>query len=284
MLSILIPTYNCNIVALVKELNLQATNCNINFEILAYDDASETHYSNQNNSISNLKNTEYKILKKNTGRSSIRNLLAKKAKYNNLLFVDAGTFPKSKKFIANYLKQPTDGVICGGMINTDKPPKRPFKLRWIYTKKREVNTMCSSNFLIKKDLITAHPFDESLNEYGYEDVLFFNTLINNKKRVTIVKNEVIHINDDDTNSFIDKTERAMENLSKLEEENKLKVDASKILKKFYTLKKFNLTKITAITFKILKTPILKNLNSLYPSLLLFDFYRLGYFCLIKNKK
>ena len=41
MLSILIPTYNYNIEALVAELHAQSTACDIDFEILCYDDGSK---------------------------------------------------------------------------------------------------------------------------------------------------------------------------------------------------------------------------------------------------
>ncbi|MEL0456919.1 glycosyltransferase family A protein [Flavobacteriaceae bacterium SZ-1-7] len=284
MLSILIPTYNYNIVSLVKELHKQAEDCNIDFEILVYDDASEIYYSDKNSIISQLKNTSYTILKQNVGRSIIRNLLAKNAKNGLLLFVDAGTFPKSKDFIKIYLNHTTNSVICGGMTNTEKPPQTPFKLRWIYTKEREANTLCSSNFLIKKELMLQYPFDESLNKYGYEDVLFFNNLIDNSIEVELIKNQVIHFDDDDAATYIKNTEYAIENLVILEKSKKLQVSSSKILKYHNILNKLGLSTSVAALFKLSKKIILKNLNSSRPSLLVFDFYRLGYFCNIKNEE
>ena len=40
MLSILIPTYNYDVEALVTELHAQSTACGVDFEILCYDDGS----------------------------------------------------------------------------------------------------------------------------------------------------------------------------------------------------------------------------------------------------
>ena len=69
MLSILIPTYNYNIEALVTELHAQATACDIDFEILCYDDGSTNlDLIASNKSINLLKNTSYKVLKSNIGK------------------------------------------------------------------------------------------------------------------------------------------------------------------------------------------------------------------------
>ena len=78
MLSILIPTFNYDITALVVEVHKQSKSCNIVFEILVFDDASTDLEVRKNNaSINTLENTSYTILKSNIGRSAIRNKLAK---------------------------------------------------------------------------------------------------------------------------------------------------------------------------------------------------------------
>ena len=78
MLSILIPTYNYNVEALVSELHAQTTACDIEFEILCYDDGSTNlELIEENKSIELLTHTTYKVLDVNIGRSAIRNLLVK---------------------------------------------------------------------------------------------------------------------------------------------------------------------------------------------------------------
>ncbi|PKQ43550.1 glycosyltransferase family 2 protein [Confluentibacter flavum] len=284
MISILIPTYNYNVVPLVSELHDQCLKCAIEFEILVYDDGSKSQINSFNNTINNIQNCTFKELPNNIGRSSIRNLLAKDAKYNLLLFIDSGTFPKEKNFIEKYIAIKNEKVICGGMTYLKKIPKKPYKLRWVYTKKRERKTLCSSNFLIKKKIFKGYPFDESIKSYGYEDVLFFNTLKRNQIQICFFKNQVVHNSDDDANTFLKKTEYAIENLSHLVEQGKLTKEDSKVFKYSFYIEKLNLVRLATLVFKILKKPIVLNLNSNYPFLLLYDMYRIGYLCQLKTKK
>ena len=134
MLSILIPTYNYNIIPLVKALHNQCNSCKIKFEILAYDDGSRSKLNSKNNEINTLGFSTFKALPQNIGRSAIRNLLAKNAQYKTLLFVDAGTFPKHDNFIENYLNYKNEQVVSGGMTHREPAPETPYRLRWLYTK------------------------------------------------------------------------------------------------------------------------------------------------------
>lgn len=292
MISVLIPTYNYNIVNLVKEIHKQVLKCNIAFEILVYDDGSKSYLNEQNKSINLIDNSTFKELDFNIGRSAIRNLLGKDAKYESLLFIDSGTFPQKKDFIKNYIKVINKGVITGGMTFLKSPPNKPYKLRWIYTKKREhynnksksKSVIHSSNFLIQKKIFCINPFDKSIKKYGCEDVIFFDQLIKNGVNIHFIDNPVIHDADEDANTFINKTEYAIENLIKLIEEKKILKNRYEVSSLYYSLKKMQLDKIVSNVFKLFK-PILKsNFNSSYPSILLYDFYRLGYFCLLKTKK
>jgi len=283
MLSILIPTYHYNAYPLAKELFQQALKCNINFEILVYDDASKSKLNIENKTINNLYHCTFKELPNNIGRSSIRNLLGTKALYDNLLFVDAGTYPKEKEFIKDYIKYLNTKVVIGGMVSKIKSPKKPFKLRWLYTNKREHKTLCSSNFFIDKHTFLSYPFDESLKKYGYEDVLFFETLNKNNIKCKQIKNPVIHEADDGANAFIKKTEYAIENLIQLLNQGKLDRSQNKTSKVFERLCKLKLNTFIAYLFKLSKSMLKKNFNSNYPSLFLFDLYKLGYFCLLKTK-
>ena len=55
MLSILIPVYNYNVVPLVLELHKQCLECEIDFEILCQDDASNSELNEENEIINGLK-------------------------------------------------------------------------------------------------------------------------------------------------------------------------------------------------------------------------------------
>jgi hypothetical protein len=285
MLSILIPTFHCNVYSLAKELAKQTASTGIDFEIICIDDGSKSVLNKSNYRINKIKYCVFKELQNNVGRSSIRNLLAKEAKYDNLLFIDAGNFPESENFVKKYIDKINNyTVISGGMFPLKKSPKKPYKLRWLYTKLRERKNLCSSNFLIKKDIILKIPFDETLKGYGYEDVLFFNQLIKNNISILKIKNPVIHNADDDANTFIAKIEMAITNLMSLLNNNKFDKNISSLSKKFYLLKNIGLTKPVAFIFNFIKPLLKKNFNSSNPSIFLFDFYRLGYMCLINQKK
>ncbi len=293
MLSILIPVYNYNVLPLASELVKQCSSCGIIFEILSLDDASQ-EFTAENEKINQLKNASYSILEKNIGRSAIRNLLAQKALYENLLFLDADTIPVSDNFISNYILEIKNKIVFGGLLYENKKPSQGQLLRWIYGKEREAlilsernknpsNTALVSNLLIKKEILLRFPFDENLTKYGYEDLLFFAVLQSNQIEITHIENPVFHLNLERSNLFLSKTRTALENLAFLESSNKISKQESKIIRSFDRLKKLKLISLFNFVFKKLERKIERNLLSDKPSLFLFDIYKLGYYCFLKTK-
>ena len=104
MLSILIPTYNYNAFPLVEELQNQAIEAGIAFEIIILDDGSTDEISlNENLKINTLENCSFEKNETNIGRAKNLNKLATKSQYDWLLFMDCDTFPKSKNCITTYI-------------------------------------------------------------------------------------------------------------------------------------------------------------------------------------
>ena len=104
-LSILIPCFNWNVYQLISNL---ATQCQKEYnpdcyEIICVEDGSTCLF--ENNKITQLKNVQHQVLKNNIGRASIRNLLAKKAKFEWLLFIDCDSKIIKQDFIKNYKTQ-----------------------------------------------------------------------------------------------------------------------------------------------------------------------------------
>lgn len=285
MLSILIPTYNYNINPLVEELYHQANACDIKFEIIVADDASTVTAYNPEE-LSKFENFKLIKLQNNIGRSAVRNLLANRAQYNNILFVDAGTFPNSKNFLNKYLTFLGNDVTIGGMTYNIYRPQTLYVLRWLYTKKRESNTRAniytSANFLTKKSIIFSNPFDEKIKTYGYEDLLFFKLLELNGISPKFINNPVRHDCNEDPKTFIKKTEEALKNLKKLSLQHTELFNDNRIIKFHKRLKILHLDTIFCRFFSLTKVMLLKNLHSSYPSLFIFDLYKLGYFCKIKQ--
>ena len=132
MLSILIPSYNYNALSLVSEIHNQAKRTEIPFEIICLDDASTNLFS-ENEKINHLANCNYEMLKQNIGRSKIRNLLAHKAQYDWLLFLDVDVFPKDEDFIDRYVPFLNDEIkiVNGGILYQSKKPEKSKVLRWV---------------------------------------------------------------------------------------------------------------------------------------------------------
>jgi glycosyltransferase involved in cell wall biosynthesis len=293
MLSILIPVYNYNVLPLASELIKQCSSCGITFEILFLDDASQ-EFTIENERINLFENASYSILEKNIGRSAIRNLLANKAVYENLLFLDADTMPVYDNFIAKYIATIKNSIVFGGLLYEKKKPSREQLLRWIYGKEREAlslsernknpsNTALVSNLLIKKEILLRFPFDENLTKYGYEDLLFFAVLKSNEIEIKHIQNPVFHLNLENSNLFLSKTKTALENLFFLSSSNKVSKNESKIIDSFELLKKLKLSSFFYFIFKKSERKIELNLLSDKPSLFLFDIYKLGYYCFLKTK-
>lgn len=295
MLSILIPVYNYNVFRLVENVHNQALECNIVFEIICLDDGS-TLFLAENENINQLKNSRFSILDKNIGRSAIRNLLARRATYQNLLFLDADTIPVQKDFLSTYIAQINNDekVVYGGILYENTQPSKNKLLRWFYGKKREALTtsernknpyisFLTLNFLIKKSIFKKVNFNENIPNLRHEDTLFSYQLMQSKMEVIHIENPVYHLGLEDSKTFLKKSEESVIGLKNLVDSNLMSSNYVKLSHYFLLLKKYGFQSLTAFCFKTLKPFFIKQLLSKKPSLFLFDLYRLGYYCTLKSK-
>ncbi len=153
MLSILIPTYNYDCTLLVKDLHKQAIECKIPFEIIVAEDGS-TKFTSENQQITTLTYCKHIVLQQNIGRAAIRNFLAKKAIFENLLFIDCDSKIVSNDYIETYIKH-FGKIVLGGRIY-NKPSSKNHTLLPKYgarekiEKEQEGEIFTSPNFLIPK--------------------------------------------------------------------------------------------------------------------------------------
>ncbi|WP_395049865.1 glycosyltransferase family 2 protein [Flavobacterium sp.] len=294
MISILIPIYNYDTFPLVSELYKQCLECKINFEILCQDDASN-QFLNENQNINSIENCNFSRNNSNLGRGKNINFLAEKAKFEWLLIMDCDTFPTENDFIRNYISQINEDekVVYGGIEYQKEKPANDRLLRWIYgnareslsAEKRNTNpngNALTSNILIYKNVFVCNKFDESITKYGYEDLVFLSDL---KKKGVLVKhidNPTYHLGLETSKQFLDKTKTALKNLKLITKSNPLDSSESKILRIYRFLKRFYLVGFITFLFKKTERKIEQNLLSQNQSLLLFDLYKLGYFCSLKN--
>jgi len=297
MLSVLIPTYNYLVVSLVKSLHQQLLKQNIPFEIISFDNGSESKLNIKNEKINKINFCKFISLNKNGGRSKIRNLLAQNAKYDWLLFLDADVLPVSEKFIKNYLetaKTNNQKVVYGGLKYDDIKPSKDKLLRWVYGKNREEIPLktrnlkpnqhfSSANFLINKTVFNKIKFDEGLTKYGHEDTLFAIDLKNKNIAINQIDNPVFHLGLDVNKIFIKKTKKAIENLLYLQKKQKIKSNEMKLLKSFKNLNKIKLNSVISFFYKKYSKKMEFNLNSNKPSLFIYDIYKIGYLCSIYKK-
>jgi glycosyltransferase involved in cell wall biosynthesis len=294
MLSILIPVYNYNITSLVSELQKQAKETFADFEIIVMEDGSN-EYLKENKEIEKLENCFYEVCNKNIGRSAIRNRLADKAKYEHLLFMDCDAEVHSPYFIEKYEAFCREEcVVIGGTAYDAEESNPEFSLRLKYGRMREArpanergkNNFATFNFLISKSIFNKVRFDETLKEYGHEDMLFGHELKRLNYEFIQIENPLIHKGLDNNEIFLKKTESATANLLRLYHSGKYLYlpETSKLLSHYLLVKKLHLTKIAAFKFNIFKNALKKQLTGKNPSLLLFDIYKLLYICKLSTLK
>lgn len=298
MLSILIPTYNYNITKLVHELNDQLVTLRVDFEILCYDDASTNReLVEKNKTLNTLKKINYKILQKNIGRSAIRNLLAKDAKFDWLIFLDADVYPKDKNFIKNYITHISKKhqIVYGGILYQENKPKHNELLRWIYGKKREAISyqqrnkniylsFLTLNFVVHKNVFKEVSFNEDIPNLRHEDTLFSYELMKNNMSIKHINNPTYHLGIENSHLFLKKSEESLDVLNLFLEKKLLPPNYTKITRIFVKLKALKCNYVFSILYKGFKKSMKKQLLSKTPSIYLFDFYRLSYFCYINLKK
>lgn len=290
MLSILIPIYAYDPTALVETLHAQGKKLEIPFEILVYDDGSQSEQNQKNEKLNRLKQVTFKALEKNLGRSAIRNLLAKNAQYEYLLFIDGDSEIINENFLQVYVENIgfSTQVIYGGKEHSDLYAHKE-RLRWKYGKYREDKTAAErqkslyrhtifNNTLIKKELFEQIGFNEELTRYGHEDSLLAYELEKRKISVLHIENPIIHAGIDTNEVFLKKTKAGLENLKKLCQQELLDPKHIRLTEFYLKLKKVGLDQVMGKLYPVLYQPMEKNLLSKNPSLRVFTIYRLMYFC------
>lgn len=277
--TILIPVYQFYVVPLVKQLVQMADALTEDYEIIVIDDASDDIFKQKNAVLNDIKQVEYIENKQNIGRSKIRNLLFSKAKYASCIILDCDVLIAKDTFLVNYLKNLTDqNVVVGGHIYLKKPPKDKQKyFHWYYGQKSEVipfeqriknayQSFMTNSFAINKALFNKIRFDENITEYGHEDTLFGIALAQHEIAILHINNPVVHIGLETETIFLQKQEKAIQNLAKLyqqEQYHKLLFENVKLLRFYEAFKESKwLNVIIYLIENFSKLPILSRIGAL----------------------
>jgi glycosyltransferase involved in cell wall biosynthesis len=294
-ISLLIPVYNYDIVALVHSMKSAFGKVPEFIEILIGDDGSSPEYKDKYHS---LEENGVRVISsdKNIGRSAIRNRLAMEAAGDYLLFIDADTMipGTAEAFISKYIAPVSSSrVVCGGIIYPDSPPGDPDKLlRWKYGKWKEQKKasdrnkhphagFSTFNVLIEKAVFSKIRFNEELKQYGHEDTLLSYQLKNAGIGVLHIDNGLIHEGLESNKDFLDKTKFGVENLSMLYDKvtnKKVFSETVTMLRSYRKLSFLRVTLILAAIFIRYRDRMEIRLESGKMSLYLFVFYRMSMFC------
>ncbi|GHC61384.1 glycosyltransferase family A protein [Ulvibacter litoralis] len=294
MLSILIPTYNYNVSALVNALHSQLEGISTPIEIIVLDDGSSS-FIKEHEALNALRSTRFIISENNEGRTATRNKLAKLASYNWLLFLDADVLPLRQSFLKAYIasaENTTAAVIFGGISYEAEKPSKAQLFRWHYGRHREAKPVSEREkapyFIISQNLcIQKETFLKANNIQGNYyglDNYFSNQLERMQVEVKHIDNPVIHLGLETTKTFITKALKAVETTVILEEKGVMDVDARPLQKSYLKLKKFGLAGIFTTVMTPFKGMMERNFESSKPNLFWFDIYRLAYYTDLKRKK
>lgn len=286
MISILIPVYNQNVVPLVKDLKDQCEALDIQYQIMVFDDLSDEDTRKTNTELGHEFGVNYLELSENLGRARIRNRLARMARYKHLLFIDGDSGIKKNNYIQNYLDQIDHAeIVYGGRIyQPKKPTDSQLVLHWKYGRSREALPLKkrlldpylnfqSNNFMISAWLFGKLKFDEGVEGYGYEDLLFAEKIKSVDAGILHIDNPVIHLGLEPASKLIDKTKNAIRNLAKLNKTGEL-LDTR--LTKFYKkMEGYGVKNMLVKYYNSNQQSILKNLESNSPSILKFSLLKLA---------
>jgi glycosyltransferase involved in cell wall biosynthesis len=287
-LSILIPTHNYDCSRLVYDLETQLSDDD---EIIVGNDCStDKSIVAKLNEIGNSGKSRLYTPSENQhplGRAAIRNALAREAKGEWLLFIDADAEVRSKTFIDDYLAAANNApVICGGTGNLPECPSPECRLRYDYEVEAEKRLtverrqrfpyaqLTTFNFLIRRDIFLSIEFDEKIREYGYEDTCFGFELKEREITIHHIDNKLTHLGIETSDVYLSKIETALRSLAKLELEQCRQIRLSAFAMK---LERYCLLGLVRCVFRLTKTQLRANLLGKHPNQKLFTFYKLGYY-------
>ncbi len=286
----------------------------LGFEIIFADDGSADATARQRNAIiAQLPYCQYIERPKNVGRSAIRNFLAHTAHYSHLIFLDGDVAIKRGNFVQTYLAHRNDADVIIGTLHfsrmqvacdtaediightkrakeetkkTTEPVLYDDNLKYRYeqqflakhpVKKRMQQPYASfrtTNFMVRRDLLLAYPFDETFHEYGYEDTLFGKQLKEHGATLIHLDNAATIADYEDNATFVAKTEESLRTLAAHAHQLQ---GYSTLLHTANKLKCLHLLPLIAFVFELFKGLLHKNLCSNSPSVFLFNVYKLGYY-------
>ena len=285
LFSIIIPAFNAE-TRLWKLLDSIRRQTFRDYEIIVADDGStDEAVLRQNRTINALPCCRLLERGMNSGRAVIRNVLANEARYPWLLFIDSDMTVCRTDFIERYISTVGD-VVYGGLVirhTTRQNLRARYELSWAseHTLERRrqspYHDFHTANFMIRRDLMLTHPFDERFSRYGYEDVLLGKTLQMNAIGIEHIDNPLSFEIFESNAAFVSKTEEGLQTLYSFRHELR---GYSRMID--FTEQHPVVSVLIRCWHHIAKKWERRHLCSNAPTLCVFTLYRLGYFLSLKR--
>lgn len=290
MFSIIIPVFNYDCTVLVKELIHSCSLTTVEYEIIIGNDCStEPHIVEGLEKLNELPHCRVVNEPRNIGKAYMLFHLAEQAAYPYLILIDSDARLYRDDFIERYLKAAIGhDVVSGHVVIRKDALRKDNKLRYKYEmaasgertleyrQRYPYKNLCTINLLIKRSVFLATPFPKQCYQYGYEDTMLGIDLQRMGIKILHIDNPLIHDNIDTDESFLAKTHKALNVLTGLEPVYQKHIRISRTA---LALRRYGLLwtiKLWHRIFGHLEERLLK----VYPSIFLFNIYKLGYFSLI----
>lgn len=286
-LSILIPVFNHAVEPLVQELQAQLDDWPGPVEIRLLDDGSFEKYRLLNRALAALPGIIYDELPANVGRSTARNQLAARARYQWLLLLDNDGRLPDAQFLKRYATARHRAPVVEGGVSyaLTPPPEAAFQLRYRYATAREArpaavrnqapySQLMLNNVLIRADIYHRFPLNEQLRHYGHEDTQLGWNLRQAAVPVLRLDNPVRHDEGlDPADVFLEKSHHAVRNLVQLYRAHGVGTD-SQLLRLALRLRRLRLAIPVRAVLAAAAPRLRRNLLSADPDLRQFDLLRL----------
>lgn len=292
MLSILIPVFNYDCSQLVTTLARQGEKLGAlglaNYEIILADDCSTDPQTIKKNlaACAGCKSCRYLAQNERQGRARNRNAAIRVATGNWLIIVDSDALPPDELFLRRYLDARDKAPVLVGGLLTPRSAALGCELRHRYELRADRHRtlprrqaqpyarFSTFNFMVQREVMQQTLFCSELTEYGYEDTLLGWQFQQQGIAIAHIANPLIHNGINSNREFLKNTESAMRNLCRLPilHSSVGPARAARHLQRLHLKKPF------FALFCLFHRAIRHNLLGRYPSLLLFNIYKLGAYC------
>ncbi|MBL4595936.1 MAG: glycosyltransferase family 2 protein [Robiginitomaculum sp.] len=184
ILSVLIPYYHDDPLPVLAALLAQLP---VGVEVILYDDGTQDEVVNQRIRqvvLTTNHPVQLLICAKNNGRSTARNQLTLAANGQYLLFLDADMQPGNSDFLQIWMNEITNhrpAVVFGGFLVPEQVTHRDQRLHRAISAasdclsaqqrmKIPAKHVCTSNLLVRRDVLDICTFDSEFVGWGWEDV------------------------------------------------------------------------------------------------------------------